>query len=114
VPTGKAPLRVHRPSDLVIAHLPFTTPARFRRKVDNIREVFAVYADYFRERPGQAWHWRRWLSLEDEAAMDREFWRQAFDAATLQAYRHDGVISDAATLFAPAASAPFEAGTASG
>ncbi|MFS8063615.1 MAG: hypothetical protein ACMG5Z_03405, partial [Luteimonas sp.] len=85
-----------------------------RRKVDNIRQVFAVYADYFREHPGQAWHWRRWLSLEDAAAMDREFWRQAFDAATLEAYRRDGIIGDASTLFARAVAELFETAPASG
>ena len=114
VSTGEAPLRKARPRDVVIAHLPFSTPTRFRRKVDNIRQVFTVYADYFREHPGEAWHWRRWLSLEDAAAMDREFWRQAFDAATLEAYRRDGIINDASTLFAKVGVASFEAEPASG
>jgi hypothetical protein len=46
--------------------------------------------------------------------MDREFWRQAFDAATLEAYRREGIISDASTLFARAVAESFEAEPASG
>jgi len=94
---GGVPLRERVPDDLLIAHLPFTTPARFQRKLANIRRVFEVHDAYF----GQhlAWHWRRWLELPDADAVRREFARQAFDADTLQRYRQDGVVRTANEWF---------------
>jgi glycosyltransferase involved in cell wall biosynthesis len=84
--------------DLVIAHLPFTTRARFARKVDNIRRVFAVHDAYFGEH--LAWHWRRWIALDGAHSVDAEFARQAFDAATLARLRAEGAIRDAVDWFA--------------
>jgi hypothetical protein len=94
----EAALRRREPDDLLIAHLPFTTAARFERKLANIRRVFEVHDAYFGEH--LAWHWRRWLALPDAAAVRAEFQRQAFDADTLRGLRESGVVQDAATWFA--------------
>ena len=83
-----APLRRRVPTDLLIAHLPFTTEARFERKLANIRRVFEVHDAYFGDH--LAWHWRRWLDLPDADAVRGEFRRQAFDDATLGALRTNG------------------------
>lgn len=60
--------------DMVIAHLPFSTAARFQRKVDNIRRSFAHFGH--RLVGTQAWHWRRWLELADQGKGEEEFRRQ--------------------------------------
>ena len=53
--------------EIIIAHLPFTTEARFRRKLENIREVFAYHDEYFGL--DGAWHWRHWLELAGESCL---------------------------------------------
>lgn len=97
IAADSAPLRRHRPNELIIAHLPFTTRSRFIRKVDNIRQVFRVHDRSFGE--VTAWHWRRWLTLADQGCLDGEFDRTAFDAATVTALRAQGVIRSAAEIF---------------
>ena len=72
--------------DMVIAHLPFSTSARFHRKVDNIRRSFAHFGHRLVGR--QAWHWRRWLELADQGKGEEEFRRQI-----LTRQRFDGLIS---------------------
>ena len=89
--------------DLLIAHLPFSTAARFARKVDNVRQVFAVHDEYFGEH--LAWHWRRWLGLADAPALQAEFARQVFDDATLARLRAQGFVRSSAELFAVATDA---------
>jgi hypothetical protein len=91
-------LRRSVPTDLLIAHLPFTTAGRFERKLANVRRLFEVHDAYFGEH--LAWHWRRWLALPDEAAVREEFRRQCFDAATLARLRSEGVVMTAAEWFA--------------
>ena len=90
-------LRRGEASDLLIAHLPFTSAERFERKLGNIRRVFEVHDAHFGEH--LAWHWRRWLALPDAAAIRAEFARQHFDAATLACLRADGVVMSAAEWF---------------
>lgn len=56
-------LRRESARGLFIAHLPFTSPDRFARKVANIRAaVTASGATWSAE---SAWHWRRWLDNVD-------------------------------------------------
>jgi glycosyltransferase involved in cell wall biosynthesis len=98
-PPGVAATRA-RADDIVIAHLPFTTLARFARKVANIRGVFEVHDAYLGEH--LAWHWRRWLALDTPGAVAAEFERQRFDAPTLSALRAAGVVRDAGELLSPA------------
>jgi glycosyltransferase involved in cell wall biosynthesis len=90
--------------DLLIAHVPFTTLSRFARKVANIRKVFEVHDEYFGTR--LAWHWRRWLALDGEAAVASEFSLQAFDADALARLRADGTIRTARSLFDEWSAAP--------
>jgi Glycosyl transferase family 2 len=98
LPAGLGPLRRSRPRDLVIAHLPFTTRARFARKIRNIRRTIALHDEYL----GQdiAWHWRRWFELDEQGRVYEEFDRTIFDATTIECLRSDRVIRSAAELFA--------------
>lgn len=80
-----AEMKYAKPRDLVIAHLPLTTPARFRRKLENIRNVFKVHGKFFSG--GLAWHWQRWLEIEAAGGLDEEFARMMLDEATLAALR---------------------------
>ena len=93
------PLRRSRPVDLLIAHLPFTTEQRMRRKVANIQRFFAAHAELLRAQPQFGWHWQRWLALTDEDAIRREFERQVFDAATLAEHRLSGVVRRSSAVF---------------
>lgn len=86
------------PTDLLIAHLPITSRARFMRKLDNIRSLAARLGD--RYGPGTAWHWRRWLKLADEGRADEEYERLVFDSARLAALRASGTVMSAADWFA--------------
>jgi hypothetical protein len=98
VPAGSAPLRRATPRDLVIAHLPFSTRERFIRKMRNVRRGIALHDQYLG--PDIAWHWRRWLELDDQGRLDEELDRTIFDAATIERLRCERVIRSAAELFA--------------
>ncbi len=64
---------VFRP-DLLVVHVPFLSLARFRRKIANARRAIARDAGFF---PGAvAWHWKRWIALDDEGKLGAEFERQ--------------------------------------
>jgi len=84
--------------DLLILHAPFTTRARFRRKIDAIRERLATVGDRFE--PGQAWHWRHWLELDAAGTIDAEFDRQLVDAAMLETLHRQGILTTPAEVFA--------------
>jgi glycosyltransferase involved in cell wall biosynthesis len=97
VPSDSTSLRRCTPKDLLIAHLPFTTWTRFERKIRNVRRVFAVHDAYFG--PDLAWHWRRWLAVDDRGQLQDEFDHQIFDAEEMAEFRRTGVIRSAAELF---------------
>jgi glycosyltransferase involved in cell wall biosynthesis len=97
-PAGSGPLRRSRPRDLVIAHLPFTTRARFARKMRNVRRGIALHHDYLG--PDIAWHWRRWLEMDEQGRLDEEFDRTVFDTTTIEQLRSERVIRSVAELFA--------------
>lgn len=82
--------------DAIVAHLPFTTASRFRRKVENIKHMFATHPDCFP--PGSAWHWRRWSGLESDAAIEREFELQCLSDADAARLAADGSLRSAADL----------------
>lgn len=86
---GSTPRRA-RATDLVIAHLPFTTLERFRFKVQGIREVFVHHAHRFKG--NEAWHWRRWIELEDAGRLDEEFQQQLLSSQTLKQWRADRLL----------------------
>jgi 2-polyprenyl-3-methyl-5-hydroxy-6-metoxy-1,4-benzoquinol methylase len=83
-------LRWHMPDDLLILHAPFTTEARFRRKIASIRATFGAHGNRFN--PRQAWHWRYWLSLSDDE-LSVEFQRQSFRASAVPALRRERVLA---------------------
>jgi hypothetical protein len=74
------PLRRARPVDLFIAHLPFTSRSRFKRKVANIRKMLRAQESSME---GLAWHWRRWVDLADRSELDEEYDRTLLAADTL-------------------------------
>jgi hypothetical protein len=69
--------------DLLILHAPFTTQVRFERKLRGIRAAWERFGGNFGR--GEAWHWRYWMRLTDDAAVAAEFERQAFDRRGLAA-----------------------------
>jgi glycosyltransferase involved in cell wall biosynthesis len=77
-------------SDLVTAHLPFSTLPRFARKLANVRRVFDVHDEYLGA--NLAWHWRRWLAFEHAADVAAEYARQQVDDAELEALREQGFV----------------------
>jgi len=93
---GGAKLRRQASRDIIAAHLPFTTPARFRHKVDNIRRLLADHPQYFA--PDGAWHWRRWAELDSPAAIDREFALQCVPPSEMARLRQAGAILSAHAL----------------
>ena len=90
-------LRRTKPGDLLIAHLPFTTRARFKGKLANARKLIAAH-EYLGEH--FAWHWRHWLTLAEEGRIDEEFDRQRLSAEAIAEFRAAGAIRSAAQVFA--------------
>jgi hypothetical protein len=91
-------LRRSRPNDLMIAHLPFTTPSRFRRKVENIRDFLAKHTTFYDA--GMARHWRHWTELLETGRIDEEFNRQVMSLERIAAARASGNVCSAAEMFA--------------
>lgn len=90
-------LRQTVPADLLIAHFPFTTRSRFARKVENIR---ALLSGIDVELPSElAWHWRRWLELHHQGAIDEEYRRSVPTGAALIELAGKGSLRSAAELF---------------
>ena len=68
------PLATIARPDLLVVHVPFLSFARFRRKIENARRAVERDGSFF---PGAiAWHWKRWIALDDEGNLDVEFERQ--------------------------------------
>ena len=86
--------------DLLIVHLPFTTRARFQRKIAAIRERFATCGERFA--PGDAWHWRRWIALDEAGDTDAEFDRQVLGGDDVARLRLQGVLTTPNEVFARA------------
>jgi hypothetical protein len=87
-------------TDLLVAHVAFSSAARFARKIDNIRAELASHPDYFAG--DLAWHWRRWAALDGPPEVEREFARQVVDDETLATLRSERVVQTAAEIFAAA------------
>lgn len=98
IPRPGVALRRMVPADLLVAHLPITTPARFARKIDNIRKVFDVHARAFGD--AVAFHWRRWLVLRETGKLDAELEASLFTPAMLKILRAEGRLTHAAALLA--------------
>ena len=93
---GSTPRRT-RPDDLLIAHLPFSSRARFRAKVENLAGAIAANESFFSGRIG--WHWQRWLRQWQAGELDAEFDRQVFDDAAMVQLEAEGAVHDAAQWF---------------
>jgi hypothetical protein len=93
------PPRGHVPEDLVIAHLPFSTELRFRRKLANIARTMPHFGHHLG--PGQAWHWRRWIEVAATGHLAEEFQRQALTPEQFGAALADGTIRSARQWLAP-------------
>ena len=106
-------LRETRAGDIVIAHVPFSTPGRFRRKMANIAALTAAAGH--RWAPNAAWHWRRWLDNTGAAGRDEggggngggdgggiaaEFARNMITPDRLAGLRAEGIVQSAADLLA--------------
>jgi hypothetical protein len=92
-----APLTVAAPSDLIIAHFPFTTRDRFARKLANIRG-FPGMTDPAEAASRVGWHWRRWASLDGRDEVESEFRRNIFEEAAIRELMREGAIRSAADL----------------
>ena len=85
-------------TDLLIAHVPFSTASRFARRLENIRAEMVQHAAYF---SGElAWHWRRWAEMIEPGEVEQEFARQVVDDRTLGLLRRAGSVRSAAEVFA--------------
>ncbi|MBA3607387.1 MAG: glycosyltransferase family 2 protein [Chthoniobacterales bacterium] len=95
--------------DLIIAHLPFSTSARFLRKLENIDRSMNFFGH--RLMGSQAWHWKRWLRLAKEGTAGEEFARQVMTEETFRAEQAKGTIQSVEAVFrqmaAPADAAPL-------
>jgi hypothetical protein len=89
---GRNP-RVEVPSDIVIAHVPLSTPERFTRKLANIERSMTQFGQ--RLKPDQAWHWRRWSALLSEGRAEQEFERQVLSGAAFDVAVSEGQIESA-------------------
>jgi len=86
------------PADrLFVAHLPFTSYSRFKKKVTSIRETLANQAQYYPAMIG--WHWKRWLRLEEEGQLPQEYRRQFIDDETRAVLRDQKAILDCREIF---------------
>ncbi len=85
------------PEDLVLAHVPFTTAARFARKLANIEALIADVGHLWG--PDAAWHWRRWLdNVARRGGVAGEMARNTISADELAELRRAGVVKSAAQL----------------
>jgi hypothetical protein len=87
-----------RPADLIVLHLPFTTEARFLRKIDAVRARLALYGDRFEG--AEAWHWRRWVAIADAGGLHEEFERQVYEEADVPRLLATGVLTTPAAVLA--------------
>ncbi len=94
-------------TDLIVAHVPFTTRARFERKVANIRRELDLRPAFFAG--DYAWHWRRWAEMTAPGSLGAEFARQVTDERAVAAFRREGVVRSAAELLAERSVAPVAA-----
>lgn len=91
-------LRREPAEGLFIAHLPFTTEARFARKIDNIRALVAASGAEWG--PDSAWHWRRWLdNVDRRGGVAGEMARNLVTEAQLAELRAAGLVSAAPELW---------------
>jgi hypothetical protein len=99
---GSEPLVLH-PVDLLVAHLPFTSIARFRRKVGAVKSMLRTHGH--RGNAHDAAHWRMWLELEDDHDIEREFGRNVVRADEVVGMLRAGVLSSPRGMYGSAVAA---------
>jgi glycosyltransferase involved in cell wall biosynthesis len=95
----EGPARIaNMPADRVfVAHLPFSTYSRFKKKVTSIRETLASQTQYY---PGMiGWHWKRWLRLEEEGRLREEYRHQFIDNEIRAVLREQKAILECKDIF---------------
>lgn len=92
-----SPFHVHTPLDILILHVPFTSRERFAKKITAIRNRLNLYGSRFG--PGQAAHWREWMLLDTQEAIEKEFNRQVIDIADVDHFIAEGILTTPADLF---------------
>jgi hypothetical protein len=102
---GTAPVVV-TPADVFIAHVPFSTAARFARKMENVQAI--VQASGHLWGPDSAWHWKRWLdNLRERGGVAGEMARNTVTEAELDALRRASVVKTPAEVYARAEAARY-------
>ncbi|MGZ9809204.1 hypothetical protein ACXN5S_01950 [Pseudoroseicyclus sp. H15] len=84
--------------DVLIAHLPFTSYARFSRKIDNAAAMMEGVDEASLGKAG--WHWRHWIALKRAGRLEEEFARQCYDAGDRAAALANGAFRTAEDILA--------------
>lgn len=88
---GPAP-REMTSSDIVLAHIPFTSQEKFKAKVANAQAHFGRTSHH----TGQlSWHWKWWVQRMEEGGLAEEYDREALSEAEYTAMRERGAIRTA-------------------
>lgn len=92
IPPPNASVRRAKADDLLIAHLPFTTFARFSNKVQKIHTIYQTDPARWDALPNTAWHWHRWRMLDNQGQLEAEFLNQACTREELLRLQAENVI----------------------
>jgi len=90
------PVRRTTATDVVIAHVPFSSFSRFERRVANIADFFELNGDYLQG--AQGWHWRRLYELSQQGRIAEEYLRQVISQPRLDELIASGSVHTAAQL----------------
>ena len=90
--------RKHKCTEIVIAHVPFSTEPRFERKIRNVKDFLRLrgQGDFVGD---QGWHWRRWSALDEGGLLKQEYERQNVTTGRLQELRLRSAVVSVADLF---------------
>ncbi len=92
-------VRRAKASDVIIAHIPFSSLTRFSRKVRNICNEFPDGPNLIAGAPQTAWHWRRWMVLAEQGKLEDEFQRQFIDEPYLVELLNRRIVKRASDIF---------------
>ena len=87
------PIREAVAKDAIVAHLPFSSFARFERKVRNIKHVVGANPENFGNT--QAWHWKRWVEHLDNGTLEAQFRAEQMDIDEIETLRSKRTIRSA-------------------
>ena len=98
------PWRQLTATDLLIAHVPFSTAERFRRKSRNVSQSVARNPEWFED--GQGWQWVRWANALAEGRTDAEFAEQITPLEGLKDHQRRSIVRSAADVLSDHHGAP--------